>query len=90
VVVGAESSLRVATGKGLICFHELQLPGARMLPAVDFLNGYQIMPGDQLTGGKAKELVYASTCQKCHNAQSTGAPEIKPQSFSKNSPTGGT
>ncbi len=56
IVVGAKSSLQVATGKGLICFHELQLPGARMLPTTDFLNGYPIASGDKLIGGTAKEL----------------------------------
>ena len=56
MVVNAKSSLQIATGKGLICFHELQLPGGRMLPATDFLNGYQIAPGDKLIGGNAEEL----------------------------------
>ena len=56
MVVNAKSSLQVATGKGLICFHELQLPGARMLPTADFLNGYPIAPGDELIGGKAEKL----------------------------------
>ena len=57
MVVDAQSSLQVTTGKGLICFHKLQLPGAQMLPAADFLRGYQIMPGDQLVGGNAEALV---------------------------------
>lgn len=58
-VIGTETALQVATGNGLICFHELQQPGARMLPAPDFLRGYPIIPGDRLTGGKAERLVYA-------------------------------
>ena len=57
-VLAAKSSLQVATGKGLISFQELQLPGARMLPAADFLRGYSIGAGEQLTGGKAEALVY--------------------------------
>lgn len=57
VVVKVESTVCVATGSGFICFHELQLPGARMLPTADFLRGYSIMPGDQLVGGAASELV---------------------------------
>lgn len=57
-VVSAESSLQVATGSGLICFHELQLPGARMLPAADFLRGYQIESGEQLISGITEALVY--------------------------------
>jgi methionyl-tRNA formyltransferase len=57
IVVNSKSSLQVATGEGLICFHELQLPGARMLPTTDFLNGYPITPGDTLIGGTAEELI---------------------------------
>ena len=60
-VVRAESSLQVATGSGLICFHELQLPGARMLPAADFLRGYQIDLGEQLISGSAEALVYTKS-----------------------------
>lgn len=56
-VLTAGSSLRVATGKGIICFHELQQPGARMLPTADFLRGYQIEPGEQLVSGVAEALV---------------------------------
>jgi methionyl-tRNA formyltransferase len=61
MVMSAASSLQVATGKGLICFHELQLPGARMLPVADFLRGYEIVPGEQLIGGIADELVSTAT-----------------------------
>ena len=57
-ILAAESSLQVATGKGLICFQELQLPGARMLPAADFLRGYKMESGEQLTSGTAEALVY--------------------------------
>lgn len=56
-VVDTKSTVRVATGAGLICFNELQLPGARMLPAADFLRGYSMNPGDCLIGGTANELV---------------------------------
>ena len=57
VVVDGGASLQVATGDGIICFHELQLPGGRMLPAADFLRGYSIMPGEQLFGEIAEPLI---------------------------------
>ena len=56
-VLAAKSSLQVVAGKGIICFHELQLPGAKMLPAADFLRGYRIEPGEQLKSGVAEKLV---------------------------------
>ena len=56
-VVDANSAVRVATGDGLICFHELQLPGSRMLPVADFIRGYSMTSGDYLVGGAAEDLV---------------------------------
>lgn len=56
-VLAAESALRVATGEGVICFHELQRPGGRLLSVADFLRGYSIRPGDVLAGGQAHALV---------------------------------
>ena len=47
----------MATSEGDICFHELQRPGARMLPAADFLRGYPIVAGDLLMGSLAEPLV---------------------------------
>ncbi len=49
--------VRVATGEGVLCLHELQRPGARMLAVADFLRGYTISEGDQLMGGTAEALV---------------------------------
>ena len=60
-VIDIQSSLQVATGKGSICFHELQLPGGRLLQATDFLCGYRIAPGEKLSGGIAEELVFAKS-----------------------------
>jgi len=56
-VLSTESTVRVATRTGVICFHELQRPGARMLPVADFLRGYSMSQGDQLRGGTAQPLV---------------------------------
>ena len=56
-VLSTDGLVRVATSSGAICFHELQRPGARMLPAADFLRGYPIAKGDQLVGGTSEALV---------------------------------
>lgn len=56
-VLGTEPVVRVATGEGAICFHELQRPGGRMLPVADFLRGYPIAKGEVLVGGHAEALV---------------------------------
>lgn len=56
-VLRTEPAVCVATGAGLICFHELQRAGARMLPVAEFLRGYSIARGDQLIGGKAQTLL---------------------------------
>lgn len=37
----------VGTGEGLLCLKELQKPGAKRLPAPDFLRGFEIQVGDQ-------------------------------------------
>ena len=57
IVLCTGSEVRVATSAGDICFHELQRPGARMLPAADFLRGYPIVAGDLLMGSLAEPLV---------------------------------
>jgi methionyl-tRNA formyltransferase len=56
-VLSTTPVVRVATGDGAICFHELQRPGARMLPVADFLRGYTMAEGDRLIGGTAEALV---------------------------------
>jgi methionyl-tRNA formyltransferase len=56
-VLSTSPSVRVATGEGVLCCHELQRPSARMLPVADFLCGYSIAEGDQLIGGTAEPLV---------------------------------
>jgi methionyl-tRNA formyltransferase len=57
-VLDADSALRVATGEGVICFHELQRPGGRLLGVADFLRGYPITVGEMLHGGQAQALVH--------------------------------
>jgi methionyl-tRNA formyltransferase len=56
-VLSTVPAVRVATSDGVICFHELQRPGARMLPVADFLRGYTMAQGDRLIGGSAEALV---------------------------------
>jgi methionyl-tRNA formyltransferase len=46
LVVG--ETVDVATSDGVLCLHELQRPGGRMLPVPDFLRGYPIQVGEQL------------------------------------------
>jgi methionyl-tRNA formyltransferase len=56
-VLDTESGLHVAAGEGVICFHELQRPGGRLLGVADFLRGYPIKIGAVLSGGQAQVLV---------------------------------
>ncbi|KRP37002.1 MAG: hypothetical protein ABS34_04890 [Opitutaceae bacterium BACL24 MAG-120322-bin51] len=56
-VLSTSPAVRVATGAGVLCCHELQRPGARMLPVADFLCGYTLTEGDRLIGGTAQPLV---------------------------------
>ncbi|CAA6680107.1 MULTISPECIES: methionyl-tRNA formyltransferase [unclassified Lentimonas] len=62
-VLSTEPAVRVATGEGVICFHELQRPGARMLPVAEFLRGYPMAQGDQLIGRTAEALVRSEPMQ---------------------------
>jgi methionyl-tRNA formyltransferase len=56
-VLSTSPAVRVATGAGVLCCHELQRPGARMLAVADFLCGYSLAKGDRLIGGTAEPLV---------------------------------
>lgn len=49
-VLSAGDALCVAVRGGIISFRELQRPGGRLLPAIEFLRGFSIGPGDLLTG----------------------------------------
>ena len=57
-VLDCAGGVSVATAVGVIRFLELQRPGGRMLPAADFLNGYELKPGDILTSAQAQPLVH--------------------------------
>lgn len=56
-VLESRDSLRVACGTGILTIGCLQKPGGRMLAAADFLRGYPIQAGTQLTGFQAQPLV---------------------------------
>ena len=56
-VLSTSPAVRVATGAGVLCCHELQRPGARMLAVADFLCGYSLAEGDRLIGGTAEPLI---------------------------------
>ena len=56
-VLCADAALSVGTADGVVCFHELQRPGGRMLPVSDFLRGYQIAAGEALVGAISEPLV---------------------------------
>ena len=47
-VINASDRLVVACGKGAVALTELQQPGRQRLSASDFLNGYDLAPGDRL------------------------------------------
>ena len=56
-ILSTSPVVRVATAEGVLCCHQLQRPGARMLPVADFLCGYTLAAGDRLIGGTAEPLV---------------------------------
>lgn len=47
-VLTVSETIDVATGRGVLCIHELQRPGGRMLPVADFIRGYAIREGEVL------------------------------------------
>ncbi len=57
VVSAGEDGLVVSTASSLLCLHELQRPGGRMLPVGEFLRGFPISEGSELMGGTAEPLV---------------------------------
>lgn len=56
-VVSVGDAIYVATIDGVICFHELQRPGGRLLPVADFLRGYPIAEGEVLPSVVGEPLV---------------------------------
>jgi methionyl-tRNA formyltransferase len=47
-VLALGQQVEVATTEGVLCMHELQRPGGRMLPVADFLRGYPMQVGELL------------------------------------------
>lgn len=57
-VLGVDSEgLLVVTGQGMLRLRKLQRPGGRMLPAADFLRGFPVAAGTQLTSVPMPPLV---------------------------------
>ncbi|MGJ8654241.1 MAG: methionyl-tRNA formyltransferase [Opitutaceae bacterium] len=56
-VVSVDDVISVATLDGVICFHELQRPGGRLLPVPDFVRGYPIAVGEVLPSIVGEPLV---------------------------------
>jgi len=52
-----EHGLRVATGEGVLAIAELQRPGGKMLPAADFLRGYELPAMTRLRSEPMTRLV---------------------------------
>ncbi len=48
VVEVTKNTIKVATGKGLLCINELQLEGKKRMSTHDFLLGVKVQPGDML------------------------------------------
>jgi methionyl-tRNA formyltransferase len=57
-VLGSDTEgLLVATGRGVLRLRKLQRPGGRMLPATEFLRGFAVQPGTQLSSRPMPALV---------------------------------
>jgi methionyl-tRNA formyltransferase len=57
-VIGADSAgLLVGTGNGVLRLRLLQRPGGRLLPAAEFLRGFPVEPGSQLSSQSMPPLV---------------------------------
>lgn len=56
-VLALGQQVEVATAEGILCIHELQRPGGRMLPAADFLRGYPIQVGELLPSVRGQLLL---------------------------------
>ncbi len=57
-VMGADADgLLVATGSGILRLRKLQRPGARMLPAAEFLRGFPVPEGETIPSRTMRPLV---------------------------------
>ena len=57
VVHDDRGNLCVGTGDGVLLVEELQKPGGQMLPAPDFLRGFEIPAGSILPSGHMPDLL---------------------------------
>lgn len=57
IVRADKSGVYITTGNGLLRVEQLQRPGAKMLPAQQFLQGFTLNVGDALTGAVMQPLV---------------------------------
>ena len=57
VLAASEDGVDIAAGKGSVLrVRQLQRPGGRMLPAGDFLRGFELPVGTVLGGSEMREL----------------------------------
>lgn len=56
-IIRVGQSLDISTSCGIICVHELQRPGRRLLPVPDFIRGYPISLGDVLPSVSSNPLL---------------------------------
>jgi len=56
-ILAVGETVDVATAEGVLRIHELQRPGGRMLPALDFLRGYPVNAGEMLPSVKGAALL---------------------------------
>lgn len=57
IVAAGGEGVVVATGESSLCIQSLQRPGGKLLPAGDFLRGYELEIGEILQGGQYEPLV---------------------------------
>ena len=57
VLAASRDGVDVATGDGVLRVTQLQRPGGKMLPARDFLSGFELAPGTRLQGGEMRSLL---------------------------------
>ncbi|MBC2593565.1 methionyl-tRNA formyltransferase [Ruficoccus amylovorans] len=57
VIEAGREGVDIATGNGVLRILQLQRPGGKMLPARDFLSGFDLPEGTRLEGGEMRELL---------------------------------
>lgn len=56
IIDAGTDGVDIATGNGVLRILQLQRPGGKMLPACDFLRGFDLPEGTRLTGGEMRPL----------------------------------